>query len=73
MEFQINKSYKIFLDINSNTLVYKAKIIETDEDGFIKFIDDRGQTWTYNKKYIISFQELNYDILINEVGGEYGN
>jgi len=43
-------------------------MIELDDD-FITFIDDRNQKWTYNRKYIISFQKLDYDIK----GGVGGN
>lgn len=69
MDLKINESYKIFLDINSHTLVYNAKIIEI-EDNFITFIDDRNQKWTYNKKYIISYKKLDYEIKLKERGND---
>lgn len=58
---ELDKSYKIVFEIKGNILTYRCVIVSLDEN-FIEFIDDRGKKYTYNKKYIISSTQLDYQI-----------
>jgi len=57
MNLQVGNSYKIILQINNATLTYTCKITSIDET-FISFIDKFNREYTYNKKLIISIEEL---------------
>lgn len=70
MTFNKYKSYKIFLDVNGVTLVYKCTVIASDEL-FLTFIDDRRKKYTYNIKCILSFTELDYDVLTKDEVDKY--
>lgn len=75
MDIQINNSYKILIEINNTILTYKCKVIALDEN-FITFVDDRNKEYTYNKKCILSYSLLDYDIKINKGDSRdvyYGN
>jgi len=61
MEFQLNTSYKILIEVNNQVLTYKCVFTDEDEQ-FITFTDDRGKEWNYNKRYVISATKLDYKI-----------
>ncbi|MEK6935991.1 MAG: hypothetical protein AABW67_04320 [Nanoarchaeota archaeon] len=67
MEIQKGNFYKILIGINNATLTYKCKVISIDKN-FITFIDDRGKTYDYNIKCILSSSDLGYEFKIN--GGD---
>lgn len=52
-----NKKYIIRFEINDKELVFTAKIISID-DNFITFTDKFGKTLTYNKKNMVSAEEV---------------
>ena len=56
MNFKINSSYIIVLNVLGKTLTYTCQIVSEDEL-FIKFIDKFGNEYSYNKSCIISFEE----------------
>jgi len=53
----INDTYIIRIEIDNRIYTYTGKIISEDSD-FITFLDKYEKVWTYNKKNIISFEEL---------------
>ena len=57
MELKKGCSYRIIFDINGNILTFICKIIDEDKD-FITFIDKYNKTLYYNKKNIISIEEV---------------
>lgn len=54
---KLGDTYKITVEVNERLLTYTGKIISED-DNFITFIDKFGATLSYNKKNIISTEEL---------------
>jgi hypothetical protein len=54
---KIGESYKIVIDVDSRVLTYTATII-SDDGIFITFKDKFGKTFSYNRKNIISFEEV---------------
>ena len=52
-----DKTYIIRFDIAGKELVFTAKIISQDEN-FITFKDKFNKILTYNKKYIVSIEEV---------------
>lgn len=57
---EVNKTYIIRFEINDKELVFTAKIISI-EDNFITFTDKFGKILTYNKKNMISAEEVSND------------
>ena len=53
----IGDTYIIRIEVDNRLFTYTGKII-SDEDGFITFQDKYGKTFSYNKKNIISFEEV---------------
>jgi hypothetical protein len=53
----IGVTYIIRIQIDTRIFTYTGKIIEEDET-FITFEDKYGKTFSYNKKNIISFEEV---------------
>ena len=54
---KLGVKYKITVEVNGRTLTFLGTI-QKDEDGFVTFIDKYGSTLTYNKNFIISFEEV---------------
>lgn len=52
-----DKTYIIRFEVNNKELVFTAKIISEDEN-FVTFLDKFGKTLTYNKKYLVSSEEV---------------
>lgn len=57
MKFDLNKSYRIVVDINGKILTYSIKVIDEDEN-FVSFVDKFGNHLSYNKRFIISYEEV---------------
>lgn len=53
----IGDTYIIRIEVNGRFLTYTGKIISEDDD-FITFSDKFGSTFSYNKKNIISMEEV---------------
>jgi len=54
---KIGESYKITVEVNGKLLTYTGKIISEDDD-FVTFSDKFGTTFSYNKKNIVSMEEV---------------
>jgi len=52
-----DKTYIIRFEISDKELVFRAKIISQD-DNFVTFEDKFGKVLTYNKKFIVSIEEV---------------
>ena len=50
-------TYKIVIEVNERMLTYTGEIIE-DDGTFITFKDKYGNTYSYNKNNIVSFEEV---------------
>lgn len=57
MSLEVGHSYKLVIEINSNILTYTCTIIDID-DIFVSFLDKFGKEYSYNKKLIISYEEV---------------
>ena len=55
--FTINKKYLIVFEIKDSIITFTCLIVNEDEN-FIYFIDKFGKTLSYNKKYIVSWEEI---------------
>ena len=53
-----DKTIILRFDIKGKELVYTAIKILFDNNDFITFVDKFGKTITYNKKYLISSEEV---------------
>lgn len=53
----IGDTYIIRIEVEERLFTYTGKII-SDEDGFVTFKDKYGKTFSYNKKNIISFEDV---------------
>jgi len=53
----IGDTYIIRIEIDGRLFTYTGKII-LEDDLFITFLDKYGKTFSYNKKNIISFEEV---------------
>jgi hypothetical protein len=52
-----DKTYIIRFEVNNKELVFTATIISEDEN-FVTFLDKFGKRLTYNKRYLISSEEV---------------
>jgi len=52
-----NDKYKITILIGDKVLTYTGEIISED-DTFVTFVDKFGATFSYNKKNIVSAEEV---------------
>jgi len=53
----IGDTYIIRIEIEGRLFTYTGKIL-LEDDLFITFLDKYGKTFSYNKKNIISFEEV---------------
>jgi hypothetical protein len=53
----IGDTYIIRIEVDGRTFTYTGKIV-SDDGMFITFTDKYGQTFSYNKSKIISFEEV---------------
>ena len=60
MQFLKSHFYKICFDVGGSILTYTCEVLEDSED-FLKFKDKFGKEITYNKKNIISSEEVSND------------
>lgn len=54
---KINEKYILVFEIQGRILTYTAKIIEETETT-VKFLDRLNKFFEYNKKYLVSSEEL---------------
>ena len=57
MQFVIGKRYIIVFDINSRVITFTCTVTKEDEN-FVHFTDKYNTPLVYNKKYIVSSEEL---------------
>lgn len=57
MQLIVGKFYKIVFDVKGQALTFHCRIDEVDAD-FITFTDKYSKQLTYNKKTIISIEEV---------------
>ena len=57
---KINETYKLTIDVNGKILTFTGKIISED-DNFITFVDRYNSVLAYNKRNIISAEEIKWD------------
>jgi len=53
----IGDTYIIRIEVEGRLFTYTGKIISEDDD-FVTFTDKYNKTFSYNKKNIISFEEV---------------
>ncbi len=58
MNLEIDKTYRLRIQVGNEALSYTGKIISIDDDGFFSFIDKVGITLSYNSKFLISSEEV---------------
>lgn len=57
MEIEVGSSYVIIFDVAGKYLTFNCRIVSNEGD-FITFIDKFGKILTYNKKNIVSVEEV---------------
>ncbi len=58
MKIEVGNSYIIIFEINGMSLTFHCKITSIDKN-FVSFVDKFGKNLSYNKRKIISCEEIN--------------